>query len=122
MPARHPVAALCLVLAASLAGCASAPPQSPAVPASATGTTVEGSIVSIDTSPWAYDGNAVIAIDTDRGRVAAELPARWNLCQAGAVDVEALRPGLRVRATGAADGQGGLVVCQDPTHGIVPLR
>ena len=107
------------VLVAMLAACASSPDAGPAAGGS---TTVEGSIASIDTSPWAYDGNAVVAIDTaSRGRVAVQLPARWNLCRAAAVDVAALAVGMRVRVTGAEE-EGTLVVCQDPAHGVVPLR
>lgn len=107
------------VVAAMLAACASSPGADAAAGAS---TTLEGSIASIDTSPWAYDGNAVIVIDTDaRGRITLQLPARWNLCRAAPVDVAALAEGMRVRATGAEE-EGSLVVCQEPSHGIVPLR
>ncbi|MEN1960031.1 hypothetical protein WCE41_06810 [Luteimonas sp. MJ246] len=110
-----------LGLALASAGCAGVP-----VPAtsSATGAvSVEGAIASIDTRPWTYDGNAVIEVDTaDRGRVAVQLPARWNLCQAPSVDMEALAVGMRVSAVGAAAGEGRLVVCQDPSHRLVPLR
>jgi hypothetical protein len=52
--------------------------------------------------------------------VPVELPARWNLCQAGPVDVEALAVGMRVQAVGAPTAEGGLVVCQDPSHRLVP--
>lgn len=122
MPAFRHVAAPCLaVLAATLGGCASAPSPSPI--ATAPGATLEGVIISIDTSPWAYDGNAVIAVDTAAtGRASVELPARWNLCQAAPVDVAALAPGMRVRVTGTADGEGALVVCQDRAHEVVPIR
>ena len=105
-------------LVVMLAACASTPAPGPAN----ANTTIEGSIASIDTSPWAYDGNAVIAIDADAGgRVTVQLPARWNLCQAAPVDVAALAEGMRVRATGSRE-EGGLVVCQDPSHEVVPLR
>ncbi|MGY0651315.1 hypothetical protein ACW7GZ_05495 [Luteimonas sp. A537] len=109
-----------LGLALASAGCAGVP-----VPATSSGTgavSIEGVIASIDTQPWTYDGNAVIEVDAaDRGRVAVQLPARWNLCQATPVDVEALAVGLRVRAVGAAAGERRLVVCQDPSHRLVPL-
>lgn len=84
---------------------------------------IEGTIASIDTTPWQYDGNAVIRIDTaDRGRVEVQLPARWNLCVAPPVDVEALAVGMRVRAAGTVGGEGAIVVCQDAAHRLVPLR
>ncbi len=84
---------------------------------------IDGVIVSIDTQPWTYDGSAVIQVETrTRGRVDVRLPARWNLCQAPPVDVEALAVGKRVRAIGAADPQGGLVVCQDAAHRLVPVE
>jgi hypothetical protein len=109
-----------LALASLLTGCASAPATESAA---ASLLSVEGTIASIDTGPWAYDGNAVVALDTiGRGRVAVQLPARWNLCQAAPVDVEALAVGMRVRATGQATQGDELVVCGDAAHGLVPLK
>lgn len=109
-------AALCIVLAA--AGCASKPAASPPSDGQ---TSIEGTIASIDTAPWAYDGNAVIQVDTaDRGRVAVQLPARWNLCKAAPVNVEALAVGMRVRAVGNAGAEGELVVCQQEAHRLGP--
>lgn len=110
--------ALCLALC--VAGCTTAPAVAPST---AEGSVIEGTITSIDTQPWTYDGNAVIRVDTaNRGSVAVELPARWNLCKAAPVDVAALAVGTRVRATGAAGGQGGLVVCEDASHRLVPVE
>lgn len=107
--------ALCIGL---LSGCATTPGERPAEGAQAS---IEGVIAAIDTTPWTYDGSAVIRIDTrTQGRVDVRLPARWNLCKAPPVDVEALAVGMRVRAIGAADAQGGLVVCQDAAHRLVP--
>ncbi|MGY1520333.1 hypothetical protein ACW5DW_07845 [Luteimonas sp. A482] len=92
-------------------------------PSTAGASVIEGTVASIDTQPWTYDGNAVIRVDTaDRGSVAVELPARWNLCKAAPVDVEALAVGMRVRAMGAAGGEGGLVVCEDAAHRLVPVE
>jgi len=82
---------------------------------------IGGSIVSIDTRPWTYDGNAVIQVETDRyGRVAVQLPARWNLCKAAPVDVQALSVGMRLQVVGTVAGDGGIVVCQDEAHRLVP--
>lgn len=81
-----------------------------------------GTIVSIDTVPWTYDGNAVIELDTPaHGRMAVKLPARWNLCKAAAVDVEALATGIRVIAVGTVDADG-MVVCEREEHRLVPAH
>jgi len=102
------------------AGCATKPVAQPQ-PQSDKQTSIEGSIASIDTQPWAYDGNAVIQVDTaERGRVAVQLPARWNLCKAAPVNVEALAVGMRVRVVGTAGTDGQLVVCQEEAHRLVP--
>lgn len=84
---------------------------------------IAGTIVSIDTRPWMYDGHAVVQVDVDgQGRMAVQLPARWNLCQAAPVDVDALAVGMRVQAVGAAEGDGRLTVCSDAGHRLVPLE
>lgn len=81
-----------------------------------------GTVLSIDTSPWTYDGHAVVQVDTrEHGRLDVQLPARWNLCQAQAVDVEALKPGMAVGIVGAAETAGVVVVCADPSHRLLPL-
>lgn len=80
---------------------------------------IQGRVTSIDTAPWAYDGNAVVGVATNaHGVVAVHLPARWNLCRAPAVDVEALAIGDDVRATGSVGAEGELVVCERPEHGL----
>lgn len=112
------LAAAALFLAVASASCATAPPQGPG---GAGATTVEGTITTIDLQPWTYDGNGVVTIDAgSRGRVAVQLPARWNLCKAAPVDVEALAVGMRVQAVGVLAGEG-LVVCEAPMHRLVPL-
>ncbi|MGQ4583344.1 hypothetical protein [Lysobacter sp. F60174L2] len=84
---------------------------------------IEGTITAIDLQPWAYDGHAVVQVEAEgRGPVQVQLPARWNLCKAPPVDVEALAVGMRVQAVGAASGEGGLVVCGDAAHRLVPLE
>lgn len=80
---------------------------------------IEGRITSIDTTPWAYDGNAVVGVATNaHGVVSVHLPARWNLCRAPAVDVQALAIGDDVHATGSVGSSGELVVCERPEHGF----
>ena len=83
---------------------------------------VEGTVASIDTKPWAYDGHAVVEVDVaGQGRVAVQLPARWNLCKAQPVDVEALQVGMRVQAVGEAEDSGRITVCAAPEHRLAPL-
>ena len=112
--------ASCFVGVLLASGCATTPGASTEEVSPAT---IEGTVAAIDTQPWAYDGNAVIQVDTaDRGRVAVQLPARWNLCKAAPVEVDALAVGMRVRATGAPDAGGALVVCGDAAHRLVPAE
>lgn len=88
---------------------------------------IAGTVASINTQPWTYDGHAVVEVDVpDRGRVAVQLPARWNLCKAQPVDVEALQVGMRVQAVGALEQaeqaeQVTLTVCADAAHGLAPI-
>ena len=80
--------------------------------------TIEGDVVSVDTNPWAYDGNAVVTIsNAGVGTVSVLLPARWNLCKAPPLgDVQALKPGDRVQVVGTATTPNELVVCEQPQH------
>lgn len=82
-----------------------------------------GVVASIDTGPWTYDGNAVVQVETagDR-RLQVQLPARWNLCQAAPVDIEALAVGMRVDVVGAVAGEEDVVVvCADASHRLAPV-
>ena len=113
--ARAAFASTLFAMLLAIAGCATKPVAAEGE------AVVEGTIASIDTAPWAYDGNAAIQIDTrDRGRVAVQLPARWNLCKAAPVDVQALAVGMQVRAVGAPGAEGEVVVCQEATHRLAP--
>ena len=80
--------------------------------------TFEGDVVSVDTNPWAYDGNAVVTVSTAAaGTVRVQLPARWNLCKAQPLeDVQALKPRDRVQVVGTVTAPGELVVCAQPEH------
>lgn len=114
--ACRPLIASGLLLA--LAACTSV--QDPPVTAAGE-RAIEGTIVSIDTQPWTYDGNAIVVVDTGaQGAVQVELPARWNLCAAAPVDVEALSVGMRVVAAGDAGEGDAIVVCQQPSHRLAP--
>lgn len=113
LPCRLPFALAATLLVASCAITAPAPAAGP--------TRIQGTIASIDLQPWTYDGHAVVEVDADGGgRVPVALPARWNLCRAAAVDVEALAVGMRVDVVGEASGEGGVVVCTDPAHRLTP--
>lgn len=82
--------------------------------------TIEGRVVAIDMTPWTYDGNAVVQVATDaHGIVQVQLPARWNLCAAPPVAVDALAVGDQVRAAGTTGPDGELVVCERATHYLV---
>jgi hypothetical protein len=80
--------------------------------------TIEGDVVSVDTNPWTYDGNAVVTVSTAAaGTVRVQLPARWNLCKAQPLeDVQALKPRDRVQVVGTVTAPGELVVCAEPEH------
>jgi hypothetical protein len=94
----------------ALASCASAPGTRALVAGQA--ASFEGRIISVDTNPWAYDGNAVVAVGTPGGTVNVQLPARWNLCKAQPLgDVQALKAGDRVQVVGTATAENEVVVC-----------
>jgi acid phosphatase class B len=105
----------------AMSACATAPPPTAS---SATArvvgqqATIEGDVVSVDTAPWAYDGNAVVTVSTtSAGTVRVQLPARWNLCKAQPPgDVQALKPRDRVQAIGTVTAPDTLVVCEQPQH------
>lgn len=111
------IATRVLVLASALAASACTTPPESATPMAGQQSTIEGSVVDVDTDPWAFDGNAVVKVATDAGIVAVQLPARWNLCKAQPLrDVQALKAGDRVQAIGISTAPGELVVCSQPQH------
>lgn len=115
-----PISRMLLLLGATsiaISGCVVARNASGAALQPGQEASITGRVVAIDTAPWAYDGNAVIQVATEaHGIVQAHLPARWNLCAAPPVDVEALAIGDDVHATGTAGAEGELVVCARATH------
>lgn len=121
---RSATAPACIAASALAAGCATAPaPATGDAAAAAAERSIAGTIISINTQPWAYDGHAEVRVDTStNGQVVVQLPARWNLCKAPAVDVDALAVGMQVQAVGAPGGDGTLVVCAEPTHRLAPLE
>lgn len=108
MPTARLLGAAAALMA--LAACASAPDARALVVGQA--ASFEGQIISVDTNPWAYDGNAVVAVGTSKGTVNVQLPARWNLCKAQPLgDVQALKAGDRVQVVGTATAADEVVVC-----------
>lgn len=112
---RHALSTATAMLALAATGCMTTPTAAPLVAGSQ--ATVVGTIASIDTQPWTYDGNAVVLIDSaGQGRVSVQLPARWNLCKAAPVDVASLAVGQQARAVGTVGEDGSLVVCERAEH------
>lgn len=113
---------LVLLLASLLAACSSTGPTTTTL---ATGAEVEfeGRLETVDTAPWAYDGNARLVVETiAHGDVAVELPARWNLCKAtGIGDASTFTAGDRVRVVGTVTAPATVTVCQQATHRIARL-
>lgn len=114
-----PLLATAVALAA-LSGCATVPAGS----AMSVGqeATIEGNVVSVNTDPWAYDGNAVVMVSTAKGDVRVQLPARWNLCKAQPLgDIQSFEPNDRVQAVGTVTGPGEMVVCGQPEHRLTEM-
>lgn len=106
-----------LVLGLALAGCVVSRNTSGTALQPGQEAAITGRVVAIDISPWAYDGNAVVQVATEaHGIVQVHLPARWNLCAAPPVDVEALAVGDEVHASGTTGEERELVVCARETH------
>ena len=79
---------------------------------------IKGEVVSVDTSPWTYDGSAVVVVSsTQAGNVRVQLPARWNLCKAPPLeDLNAFKAGDGVEVAGTVTAPDELVVCAEPGH------
>ena len=117
LPVAHGLATLAATVV--LAACTTTPTTSSPTLAAGQQATVTGSIVSVDTTPWTYDGSAVVKIAATNGQVDVHLPARWNLCKAPPPDdVQSLKAGDRVQATGTVTDDGALVVCERAEHGL----
>lgn len=76
---------------------------------------IEGEVASVDLSPMAYDGDALVVVTSAaHGAVTVHLPARRNLCKAQGFDLlTELKPGDRVRVEGAVTGAADVTLCQD---------
>lgn len=106
-----------VLMAFMLAACAT--PGGAAQPLAADGQViVEGRVVSIDATPMAYDGDALVVLDSVlHGPLTVHLPARTNLCRAQGLDLLGeLRVGDRLQVEGLATGPGDITVCQEASH------
>lgn len=116
--------AVSCTLAALLAGagCTSTAPSTQGLVAGRQ-VVFEGRLDAIDTSPWTYDGNARLVVDTvAHGDVVVELPARWNLCKAAGIgDAGAFAVGERVQVAGTVSPDRTVVVCEHAQHRIERL-
>ena len=76
---------------------------------------VEGEVASVDLSPMAYDGDALVVVTSaTQGAITVHLPARRNLCKAQGLDLmDELKAGDRVRVEGLATGSAEIRLCQD---------
>lgn len=119
--ARARMAGVLLACATLTVGCAAGGGVQPLVAEQP--VAFEGRVASVDLSPWAYDGNGVVVVDTvAHGAVAVQFPARWNLCRATPPEaLDALTPGERVRVVATASGPAEAVVCADARHGLSRL-
>lgn len=104
-------ASLCLLVL--IAACSS--------PTPASGDGTRGTVTSVDLSPMAYDGDAVIVMETAAGEsVAVHVPARMNLCAARGLDlVGDLRVGDEIDVTGETGPDGAIRPCAEAEHSIV---
>ncbi|RNF82066.1 hypothetical protein EER27_15570 [Lysobacter psychrotolerans] len=111
------------LLLASLVGCATgtsggATDGSPRALVIDQPVAIEGVVTRVDTSPMAYDGNALVVLTSQaHGTVTVHLPARRNLCKAQGMDLlDTLQAGDRLRVDGTATGPGEVSVCLEASH------
>ena len=77
----------------------------------------------MDLDPWAYDGNAVLLVDTSGGEVRVEIPARTNLCAATNLGlVSELQPGDAVLVRGERSRGGTVTPCALANHTLERRR
>lgn len=125
MPQRKPAAQPSTILlgvatALLLSGCVVARNSSGTALQAGQQAAIAGRVVALDMTPWTYDGNAIVQVATDaHGIVQVQLPARWNLCAAPPVAVDALVVGDEVSAAGTVGQEGELVVCERATHYLI---
>ena len=98
-----------LLVCLALAACSGAASGGPGA--------VEGTVVSVDLSPWAVDGDGRLVVATGDGDVTVRVPARADLCRAAGLDaVGEVAPGDRVEVRGERAGGGDVTPCQSADH------
>lgn len=76
-----------------------------------------GTVTSVDLSPMAYDGDAVLVIDVDGSPVEVRVPARINLCPAqDRIELAELSVGDRVEVRGSREADGAVRPCSEADH------
>ncbi len=105
-----------LLLALFVPGCA----LWDATPPSATSgdpSLLVGTVTSVDLSPLAYDGDAVIMVDVDGAAVEVRVPARINLCPArDRIEFADLSVGDRIEVRGSRESDGAVRPCSEADH------
>lgn len=83
----------------------------------ALGSTITGTVQSVDMDPMAYDGDGLVAIETAQGTaLVVHIPARMGLCQAEGLALGPdLAPGDRIEVKGEVE-DGHVRLCTDPEH------
>ena len=79
---------------------------------------VQGEVLDVDASPMAYDGDAVIRVQTEAGEeVRVLIPARLNLCAAEGLGLYSeLEPGDRVEVQGLGQEEASVRPCESESH------
>lgn len=117
------VAMACVLLTgiAGIAGCAARSGIRPLI--TDRPVVLDGRVASVDKTPMAYDGDALVVVTTKaHGAVTVHLAARRNLCQAQGLDLlEVLKPGDRLQVEGTATGPADISVCQGASHRLTRL-
>ncbi len=99
------------LLFALLVGCA--PGEAP----TSSDSSFTGVLTSVDRSAMAYDGDAVLMIDSGGETVVIRVPARINLCSAREqIQLDQLRVGERVEVRGVLGSDGAIIPCENPRH------
>jgi len=107
-----------LVLVALIAACASPEPANDPPPDGL--VEVTGTVTSVDLEPMAYDGDAIVQLQTGEQEKTVRVPARMGLCKAfGLALVRRLQPGDVIEVRGEGIGGDSVTPCASSEHGIV---
>lgn len=89
-------------------------PETPSLQTS--DTAITGTVTSVDYTPMAADGDAIILIQTAEDQTYTVLiPARINLCQASFPDTE-LQVGNNIQVSGDSSQPNTIRPCESPDH------